>query len=292
MATVAEPLARVQRPRRPLGRVFRLQILPRIFLIAACIFFLVPFYWMVVTALKTTPELAQFPPSLLPLNWAFGNFIEAMEFIDFPKLFRNSVVLTVGATVGSIVSNTLVAYGFSRIRWPGRDFLFYVVVATIFIPFPVIMVALFDIFAKIGWVNTYYPLIIPAFFGNPFYIFLLRQFMLGIPTELSDAARVDGANELQIFWHVVLPLSIPAVVVVAIFAAIGAWNEFLTPLLYLQNEDLYPLSIGLALFRSTHDVTFNLLMAAATLVVVPVVVLFVFFQRFFIEGITLGGVKG
>jgi multiple sugar transport system permease protein len=292
MATVAEPLARVRRPRRPLGRVFRLQILPRIFLIAACIFFLIPFYWMVVTALKTTPELVQFPPSLIPLNWAFGNFVEAMEFIDFPKLFRNSVVLTVGATVGSVLSNTLVAYGFSRIQWPGRDFLFYVVVATIFIPFPVIMVALFDIFAKIGWVNTYYPLIVPAFFGNPFYIFLLRQFMLGIPNELSDAARVDGANEFQIFWRVVLPLSIPAVVVVAIFAAIGAWNEFLTPLLYLQNEDLYPLSIGLALFRSTHDVSFNLLMAAATLVVLPVVVLFVFFQRFFIEGITLGGVKG
>jgi multiple sugar transport system permease protein len=292
MATVAEPLARVRRPRRPLGRVFRLQILPRIFLIAACIFFLVPFYWMVVTALKTTPELTQFPPSLVPLNWAFGNFVEAMQFIDFPKLFRNSVVLTVGATVGSVLSNTLVAYGFSRIQWPGRDFVFYVVVATIFIPFPVIMVALFDIFAKIGWVNTYYPLIVPAFFGNPFYIFLLRQFMLGIPNELSDAARVDGANEFQIFWRVVLPLSIPAVVVVAIFAAIGAWNEFLTPLLYLQNEDLYPLSIGLALFRSTHDVSFNLLMAAATLVVLPVVVLFVFFQRFFIEGITLGGVKG
>jgi multiple sugar transport system permease protein len=292
MATVAEPLARVRRPRRPLGRVFRLQVLPRIFLVAACIFFLIPFYWMIVTALKTTPELSQFPPSLLPLNWAVGNFVEAMEFIDFPKLFRNSVVLTVGATVGSVVSNTLVAYGFSRIQWPGRDFLFYVVIATIFIPFPVIMVALFDIFAKIGWVNTYYPLIVPAFFGNPFYIFLLRQFMLGIPNELSDAARVDGANEFQIFWHVVLPLSIPAVVVVAIFAAIGAWNEFLTPLLYLQNEDLYPLSIGLALFRSTHDVSFNLLMAAATLVVVPVVLLFVFFQRFFIEGITLGGVKG
>jgi multiple sugar transport system permease protein len=202
------------------------------------------------------------------------------------------MIITIGATIGAVVSNTIVAYGFSRIRWPGRDVIFYIVIATVFIPFPVIMVALFDIFAKLGWVNTFYPLIVPAFFGNPFYIFLLRQFMLAIPTELSDAARVDGANEFQIFARVILPLSLPAVTVVAIFAAIAAWNEFLTPLIYLHDEDLYPLSIGLALFTSAHDVNFNLLMAASTLVVLPVVVAFLFLQRFFIEGITVGGVKG
>jgi multiple sugar transport system permease protein len=292
MATVAETIQRTARPRQPAGRVFGQKILPRIVLIAGCILFVAPFYWMVVTALKETQELRQFPPSLIPSTWAFGNFIEAMEFIDFPRMFVNSLVITVGATIGAVLSNTLVAYGFSRIQWPGRDFLFYVVIATIFIPFPVIMVALFDIFARIGWVNSYNPLIVPAFFGNPFYIFLLRQFMLTIPNDLSDAARVDGANEFQIFWRVILPLTVPAVVVVAIFASIGAWNEFLTPLIYLQDEDKYPLSIGLALFRSTHDVSFNLLMAAATLVVIPVVILFIFFQRFFIEGITVGGVKG
>jgi multiple sugar transport system permease protein len=202
------------------------------------------------------------------------------------------VIITVGVTIGAVISNTVVAYGFSRIRWPGRDIIFYIVIATVFIPFPVIMVALFDIFAKLGWVNTFNPIIVPAFFGNPFYIFLLRQFMLSIPSELSDAARVDGANEFQIFYRVVLPLTKPAVTVVAIFAAITAWNEFLLPLIYLQDEEKYPLSIGLALFRQTHDVTFNLLMAASTLVVIPVVILFLAFQRFFIEGITVGGVKG
>lgn len=292
MATAARTIARAPAAPPRLGTVFRERVLPRIVLIAICALFVVPFYWMVVTSLKETPELTQFPPSLLPERWAWGNFGEAMRFIDFPKLFVNSVVITAGATVGAVISNTIIAYGFSRISWPGRDFVFYVVIATIFIPFPVIMVALFDIFAKIGWVNTYYPLIVPAFFGNPFYIFLLRQFMLGIPRDLSDAARVDGASEFQIFARVILPLSLPAVTVVAIFAAIAAWNEFLLPLIYLQDEDKYPLSIGLALFRSTHDVTSNLLMAAATLVVLPVVLLFIGFQRFFIEGITVGGVKG
>jgi multiple sugar transport system permease protein len=288
--TVPRATAAAPSPRP--ARVFQQKILPRIVLVVVCILFLVPFYWMVVTALKATPELTQFPPSLLPQAWAFNNFLEAMRFIDFPKLFTNSMIITIGTTIGSVVSNTIVAYGFSRIRWPGRDVVFYIVIATVFIPFPVIMVALFDIFAKLGWVNTFYPLIVPAFFGNPFYIFLLRQFMLAIPTELSDAARVDGANEFQIFARVILPLSLPAVTVVAIFAAIGAWNEFLTPLIYLHDEDLYPLSIGLALFTSAHDVNFNLLMAASTLVVLPVVVAFLFLQRFFIEGITVGGVKG
>lgn len=292
MATIARPIESAPRLQRPWSRVFSRHVLPRIVLIAVSVLFAAPFYWMVVTALKPTSELTQFPPTLIPLNPQWGNFVEAMQFINFPRMFMNSVIITAGATVGAVVSNTIIAYGFSRIQWPGRDAIFYVVVATIFIPFPVIMVALFDIFAKIGWVNTFYPLIVPAFFGNPFYIFLLRQFMMGIPRDLSDAARVDGANEFQVFLRVILPLSVPAVTVVAIFAAIGAWNEFLLPLLFLQDEAKYPLSIGLAFFRSTHNVSFNLLMAASTLVVLPVVILFVLFQRFFIEGITLGGVKG
>jgi multiple sugar transport system permease protein len=213
----------------------------------------------------------------------------------------NSVVLTVGITIGSILSNTAIAYGFSRIDWPGRDKVFYLCLATIFLPYPVILVALFDIFGKLpsfgiqgsnSWVNTFLPLIVPAFFGNPFYIFLMRQFMLGIPRELSDAARVDGATEFQTFWKVILPLTKPAVAVVAIFAAVAAWNEFLLPLLYLHEQSKYPLAVGLAFFTSEHDVSYNLLMAAATLVVLPVVVVFLLAQRFFIEGVTAGGVKG
>ena len=164
-----------------------------------------------------------------------------------------------------------------------------------------ILVALFDIFGKLpafgiqgskSWVNTFLPLIVPAFFGNPFYIFLMRQFMMGIPRELTDAARVDGANEFQTFWKVILPLTRPAVTVVAIFAAVAAWNEFLLPLLYLHDDSKYPLAVGLAFFTGEHDVAYNLLMAATTLVIVPIVVLFLIGQRFFTEGVTLGGVKG
>jgi len=254
-----------------------------------------------VSALKTNTELAQFPPSLIPGAWAFNNFPDAINYIPFGLYTFNSLVITVGATIGAVLSNTLVAYGFSRIQWPGRNALFYLCVATIFLPYPVILVALFDIFGRLpsfgiqgakSWVDTFLPLIVPAFFGNPFYIFLMRQFMLGIPKELSDAAKVDGASELQTFWRVILPLTRHAVIVVLILAAVAAWNEFLLPLLYLQSNDKYPLAVGLIFFTSEHDVSYNLLMAASTLIVLPVVIIFLVAQRFFIEGITVGGVKG
>jgi multiple sugar transport system permease protein len=301
--TKAPPTAKkaVRRRRRSARYIFSHSIGPRIILIAAALLFLTPFYWMLVSALKSNAELSVFPPSLLPGAWQFQNFIDAVNYIPFGLYALNSLIITVGITIGSVLSNTLVAYGFSRIHWPGRNAMFYVCVATLFLPYPVILVALFDIFGKLpsfglqgakSWVDTFLPLIVPAFFGNPFYIFLMRQFMLGIPKELSDAARVDGASEIQTFWKVILPLTKPAIVVVTIFAAVGAWNEFLLPLLYLQDNSKYPLAVGLAFYTSQHDVAYNLLMAAATLVVLPVVVIFLFAQRFFIEGITVGGVKG
>jgi multiple sugar transport system permease protein len=276
-------------------------VLPRIVLILGCLLFVLPFYFMVISALKTTQEATQTPPTLFPMSLAWGNFEAAVTFIPFALYAFNSAAITVGATIGAVLSNTLIAYGFSRIRWPGRNLVFYICLSTIFLPYPVVLVALFDIFGRLPafglqgsqhWVDTFLPLIVPAFFGNPFYIFLMRQFMLGIPRELSDAARVDGANELQAFWHVILPLTKPAVIVVAILAAVAAWNEFLLPLLYLQSQDKYPLAVGLAFFTSEHDVAYNLLMAASTLIVLPIIVMFVLFQRFFIEGITVGGVKG
>jgi multiple sugar transport system permease protein len=286
---------------RRLRRVFASSIVPRIVLILGSILFILPLYWMVVSALKTNTELAVFPPTPVPGAWAWSNFVDAVNYIPFGLYAINSVVITVGATIGAVLSNTVVAYGFSRIPWRGRNALFYVCVATLFLPYPVLIVALFDIFGKLpsfglqgatSWVNTFLPLIVPAYFGNPLYIFLMRQFMLGIPRELSDAARVDGANEAQAFWHVILPLTKPALVVVAIFAAVAAWNEFLLPLLYLVDNDKYPLAVGLAYFQTEHDVAFNLLMAASTLIVAPIVVVFLLAQRFFIEGITVGGVKG
>src|SRR6476620_1242387 len=298
----APPVAGATRRRRPrFGRLLTRSVLPRVVLIAAAVLFIIPFYWMLVSALKSNAELTTFPPGLIPRDWVFQNFIDAVNYIPFGLYALNSFIITVGVTIGSVLSNTVVAYGFSRIQWPGRNMMFYVFIATLFLPYPVILVALFDIFSKLpsfgiqgakSWVDTFLPLIVPAFFGNPFYIFLMRQFMLGIPKELSDAARVDGASEIQTFWKVILPLTKPAIVVVAIFSAVGAWNEFLLPLLYLQDNSKYPLAVGLAFYTSEHDVAYNLLMAASCLVVLPIIIVFIFAQRFFVEGITVGGVKG
>jgi multiple sugar transport system permease protein len=302
--TGAQPAAverTIPKKRRSVVQILRTSVGPRIVLILAAALFIVPFYWMFVTALKTNQELTHFPPTLIPGQWVWQNFVDAVNYIPFGLYTINSVIITVGITIGAVLSNTLVAYGFSRIQWPGRNVMFYMCIATLFLPYPVILVALFDIFGKLPafglqgsqhWVDTFLPLIVPAFFGNPFYIFLMRQFMLGIPRELGDAAKVDGASEIQSFWRVILPLAKPAVVVVAIFSAVGAWNEFLLPLLYLQDQSKYPLAVGLAFFTSEHDVAYNLLMAASTLVVLPIILCFIFAQRFFVEGITVGGVKG
>jgi multiple sugar transport system permease protein len=295
---VAQPVA--ARKRRGSHLLTR-SVLPRAVALLFAAIFIIPFYWMLISAVKSPQEGTRVPPTLIPDTWVWQNFSDAVSFIPFFLFAVNSLIITLGITVGSVLSNTLIAYGFSRIDWPGREKLFYLCLATIFLPYPVILVALFDIFGRLpsfglqgsdSWVNTFLPLIVPAFFGNPFYIFLMRQFMLGIPRELSDAARVDGASEFQAFWKVILPLTKPAVTVVAIFAAVGAWNEFLLPLLYLHEQTKYPLAVGLAFFTGEHDVSYNLLMAATTLVVLPVVAVFLFAQRFFVEGVTVGGVKG
>lgn len=264
----------------------------RLGLILATLVFLVPFYWMANSALKDIQELASYPPTLYPHAPDWDNFVRAVTYIPFGTFLLNSVILTTGVTLGAAISNPLIAYGFSRIKWPGRDVVFGIVLATIFLPFPVLIVALFDIFAKLHWIDTFLPIIVPAFFGNPFFILLMRQFFLGLPNEISEQARIDGANEFQVFLHIIMPLAKPAVAVVVIFAAVQAWGEFLTPLLFLQDESKYPLSIGLQFYRAEHDVAYNLLMAASTLIVLPIVALFLAFQRFFIQGVTVGAVKG
>ena len=263
----------------------------RLLLILFSVALLLPLYWMVATALKTDQELAVFPPTLFPRNPQWQNFAEAVTYIPFFKFLGNTLTVTVLTVVGSVISNPLIAYGFSRLEWPGRDRVFLLVMATVFIPFPVIIIALFDIFARLGWINTFLPLVVPMFFGQAFWVFLMRQFLMQIPMEVSDAARIDGANEFQVFSQIVLPLTLPAVGVIGIFAALYAWNDFIGPLIYLQDESKYTLAIGLTFFRSQYDVQFNLLMAASTLIVLPVVIIFLLFQRAFLEGITLGSVK-
>ncbi len=263
----------------------------RLLLILFSAALLLPLYWMIATALKTDQELAVFPPTLFPRNPQWSNFREAVEYIPFFQFLRNTLTVTALTVVGAVISNPLIAYGFSRLEWPGRDKVFVLVLATVFIPFPVVIIALFDIFAKLGWINTFLPLVVPMFFGSAFWIFLMRQFLMQIPMDISDAGRIDGANEFQVFSQLILPLTLPSVGVIAIFAALSAWNDFIGPLIYLQDESKYTLAIGLTFFRSQYDVQFNLLMAASTLVVLPVVVIFLLFQRAFLDGITLGSVK-
>jgi multiple sugar transport system permease protein len=289
-----------------IARVLRQSVFTRIWLILMCLLFLLPFYWMFATGLKTDRELAIYPPTFFPHSLKWSNFSEAVDFIPFWRYLGNTAIVTALTILGAVISNPLIAYGFSRIDWPGRDKVFYVVLATVFIPFPVLIVALFDMFARLerpilytwgvdfggNWINTYLPLVVPMFLGQPFWIFLMRQFFFQIPFEISDAARIDGASEFRIFYQIVLPQALPAIGVISIFAAIFAWNDFLGPLIYLQDEAKYTLAIGLTFFRSQHDVQFNLLMAASALVVLPVVVIFLLFQRAFVEGISMGSLKG
>ena len=274
------------------NRFFLEKVFPRIILVLICAFAMMPFYWMLATSLKSVMELRRVPPSLFPSEFHFEHFSQAVKFIPFFRYTMNSLTYVVFAVIGAVFSNSIIGYGFSRIEWKGREAIFMVVIATMFIPFPVVLVALFDIFAKLKMINTFYPLTIPAFFGSALYIFLMRQYLFSIPKEISEASFIDGCSEFQIFSKVILPLMKPVIGVVAIFTALGAWNDFLGPLIYIQKQELYPLSIGLQFFRSQREVEYSLLMAASTLVVLPVTVIFLCFQRFFVEGITIGAVKG
>ncbi|WP_420886835.1 carbohydrate ABC transporter permease, partial [Brachybacterium muris] len=268
-------------------------LVARLVMIALSILFLLPLYWMIASSLKSNEELAQYPPTLIPKSWEFGNYVDAVTAMPFMTFFTNSAIITISVVVLSVISNFIVAYGFACIDWPGRDTVFYLVIGTLFLPFPVTLIPMFDMWARLGLVNTLFPLIIPAMFGSAFYIFLLRQFLKQIPQDMLNAARVDGASEWTILWRLAFPTSLPALVTVAIFAAVAAWNDFMGPLIYLQDQSVQTLSIGLQTFRSVNaqDVSFNQLMAASFLVILPLLILFFVFQRFFIRGITIGGFK-
>ncbi len=282
----------VQRRHRALAlQRFTDNVIVRIFLIAMSLLFLIPLYWMLVTGLKTTPELAAFPPTLWPLDVRWDNFWTAVNYIPFGTYFWNSFIISLFKVIGAVLSNMLVAYGFSCIEWPGRDKVFYLVIATLFLPFPVAMIPLFDLFATLKWVDSALPLVVPTFFASAFNVFLLRQFLLQVPRELSEAARIDGASEWQILWRIMFPLALPAIGVIAIFTAVDSWKDFMGPLIYIQNDAFRTLSIGLQFFRKSHDIQFNLLMAASFLTILPLIALFLFFQRFFIRGMTVGSIR-
>jgi multiple sugar transport system permease protein len=220
------------------------------------------------------------------------NYPAGLTFIPFGKYLTNTLLICALVVFGTLISCSLVAYGLARIRWRGRNALFYVILATMMLPFQVTMVPLFVVFARLGWVDTFLPLFVPAFFGNAFFIFLLRQFFLTVPTELSDAARIDGCSEWDIYWRVVLPLAKPALATVGLFAFMSTWNDYVGPLIYLSDASKYTLSLGLATFSSQYGSYPGMLMAVTTVMTIPIILLFFLAQRTFIQGITLTGIKG
>jgi ABC-type glycerol-3-phosphate transport system permease component len=259
--------------------------------LAVAAFFLLPLFWMIASSLKPNYQVLEFPPRWLPDPIQWSNYREALTYVPFGRYALNTLLISVLVILGHVLSCTLVAYAFARLRAPGKGPLFLVLLATMMLPYPVTMIPLYVGFNALDWVNTFLPLVVPAFFGSPFYIFLLRQFFLTLPPELEDAARVDGAHTLQILWHVILPLSRPAMATVAIFTFQATWNDFLPPLIYLHDQSLYTVSLGLNFFRSSYDVRWNYLMAASLVTMLPVIALFFLAQRQFIKGIALTGLK-
>jgi multiple sugar transport system permease protein len=276
------------------------RLITYLILAAGSLVFMFPLLWMLSTSLKPIEETMRMPPVWVPSTIEWHNYWDAVKYgsdkvgyIPFLRYAFNTIYLAVLGVIGCVASNAFIAYGFARIQWKGRDFLFALTLATMMVPFPVTMVAVFAIFRELHWIGTFRPLWVPAFFGSAFNIFLLRQFFLTIPQELSDAARIDGCSELAIFRHVILPLSKPALAVVALFHVLYVWNDFLGPLIYLTDQRMFTLSLGLQFYQSQHGGTeWHMLMAASAIVVLPMILLFFFAQRQFIQGIALTGLKG
>ena len=281
--------------KHPLAR-----FLVHVVLIAGAGLCLFPLVWMIMTSLKPIQETMALPPRWIPSRWDFINYPKAvlyqsdkLGYVPFLVYAKNTLYLAVLGVTGCVISNAVVAYGFARIHWRGRDALFALTLATMMIPFPVTMVPMYVLFRHLHWIGSFKPLWVGAWFGSAFNIFLLRQFFLTIPRELSDAATVDGCSEFQIFKNVILPLSKPALAVVALFHFMYVWNDFLGPLIYLQDQSQFTLSLGLQAYQSQHGGTeWHMLMAASMIVITPLIALFFLTQKTFIQGIAVTGMKG
>jgi ABC-type glycerol-3-phosphate transport system permease component len=269
-----------------------------LYLVAAFLvaLFMGPFLWTLASSLKDSKEIAQFPPTLFPARLRWENYGEVFELVPMWSFIRNSVQVALLAVVGQVVTATLVAYGFTRFRFPWRDFLFMLLVSTMILPREVLLIPNFLVFKTLGLINTLTPLWLPSFFGGAFYVFLLRQFFLTLPLDLDEAAKIDGANSLQILWKILVPLCQPAMATVAIFSFLAHWNEFLEPLIYLSSKENFTLALGLRFFQQipndAQEPRDQLMMAASLIMTAPVLVLFFAAQRYFIRGIVMSGIKG
>ena len=261
-------------------------------LVVGAIVFLVPFIWMLSTSVKPPEEVYIFPPKWIPSRFVWENYVKIFELMPTGRFLLNSLVISCLTMAGSVISCSLVGFAFARLRFRGSGILFFILLITMMLPHQVTMVPLYMIFSKLGWVGTYFPLIVPAFFGNPYFIFLLRQFFTTIPKELDEAAKVDGCSIPGIFARIIVPMSKPALGIVAILSFTDAWNDFMGPLIYLSEFTKFPISLGLRAFQTLRVVQWELLMATSAIALIPVLVLFFLAQKNYIQGIVISGVKG
>lgn len=259
-------------------------------------FMLYPILWLVASSLKEHAEIFQESYSLLPKSWAFRNYIEGWQGfggISFAVFFRNSFYITILSTIGQVLSSAVVAFGFSRIKFKGKKLLFGCVIITMLLPTQVMMIPQYIMFSKFGWIDSFKPLIIPSFFGYPFFIFLIMQFIQGIPKELDESAKIDGCSQLGIFLRIIVPLLVPVLITSTIFSFYWKWQDFYGPLLYIQSPMKYPVSLALKLFSDPTAVSnWGAMFAMSVLSILPVIVLFILFQKYIIEGISTSGLKG
>lgn len=285
------------RERKARRELWRQVVLHEILLTGALVF-LLPFAWLVSTSLKPDEQIFVFPPQWLPRPFQWKNYPDALRFLPegthFGLVFLgNTLYITLMNVIGVVFTSSLVAYSFARLRWPGRDVLFVVLLSTMMLPAAVTMIPVFLIYKHLGWVDTLRPLWVPAYLGGaPFYIFLLRQFFLTIPRDLEDAAKIDGCSFFGIYWRIMLPLIKPALAAIIIMQFMASWNDFMGPLIYITSPEKMNLAYALQLFQTAHGSEWSLLMAASTMVTLPVILVFFFTQRYFIEGVTLTGLKG
>jgi multiple sugar transport system permease protein len=284
---------RRDRRNRRIGQIIQ-QVIVYALLIGLSLLFLFPLFWMFTTALKTNAQIYIWPPQWLPDPIQWSNFPAALNdpYLPFSRFFINTLIVEAGVVSGRLVSCTLVAYGFARLNAPGKNVLFTIMLATLMLPSVAVLIPQYVLFTRFGWIGSFLPLIVPAWFGEAFAIFLIRQFFMTIPYELEEAALIDGANRLTILWRIIIPLSMPVLAVIVIFTFKDNWNDFLRPLLFLSNSKLYTVAIGIQYYNGQNTVQMNLLMAASVAMLIPVIGLFIVAQRAFVEGISLTGIKG
>jgi multiple sugar transport system permease protein len=290
--TLPSPLPSGPLPKRRRRRLTLRTVITQAALIGLSLLFLVPLYWLVASSVKTDAQLQAWPPVWFPFPITFEHYEKGLQFIPFPRMLANTLIVAILTVLGTVLSCSLVAYSLAMVNWRGRNELFFILLGTMMLPPQVTMVPVFVLFAKMGWVDTFAPLTVPHFFGAAFSIFLIRQFFLGIPRDLSEAARIDGCTHWGIYQRIIMPLSKPVIATVALFSFMGAWNDYMGPLIYLSSPDNFTLSLGLAMFNSQYGSFPGQLMAVTTIMTLPILVLFFFTQRTFIQGMTRSGIKG